>query len=599
MDSTKKQTNVRDDANNVSRETYYSKDTVSALKSSHENKNKEPVSFRKLYVSFRNNGLTVPESVYNALYLKCSDNYYTSGVGIKKRYENIYMHPSAWFSNATTMWRHNKWSIALKLLEIPAVIGKMLHRIRGLFGVFGKGVAEGAESSGSVKKSVSGFASVVFVALIGVVSTYWWNVSADNSTKMPVLQLIIDGEHAGYVASVSDVDKAMDAVEASISVSLGMPYVLDCSVEYSADRCHEAQLLNEAKLNKVMHEAAHKTMILGYGLYKGDIPICAVEDKGLLEECIEESIKRKFPHLINDENVKNIGYKDFLILHGSYPEEFYVNEMQLRTMLSLPELQNGNEGGGVVIDKTLITDGQTVGTSSDVANENANVVGFSVNVEAVITKTETLEEIIPFATEYIYDETLPEGTSSSVTVGRNGLREATYSVDYTDGKETARRMLDETVIREPIAAVKTIGTRPLTEEEKMYKSTGTYIYPNAGSVSSVYGWRTLGGSNEFHKGLDMMSDNGLEIVASDGGTVIQASDVRNGYGLCILIEHDDGTITRYAHCSKLFVNEGQKVKQGQLIAKMGATGFVTGVHLHFEIIKNGATVNPAKYLIPR
>ena len=97
----------------------------------------------------------------------------------------------------------------------------------------------------------------------------------------------------------------------------------------------------------------------------------------------------------------------------------------------------------------------------------------------------------------------------------------------------------------------------------------------------------------------MRSDKGLVLVASDGGEVIQASNKGEGYGKCILIKHDDGTITRYAHCSNLYVEVGQKVAQGEYIADMGATGQVTGVHIHFEIIKDGITVDPLDYLIPR
>ena len=139
----------------------------------------------------------------------------------------------------------------------------------------------------------------------------------------------------------------------------------------------------------------------------------------------------------------------------------------------------------------------------------------------------------------------------------------------------------------------------MTEDEKLKRSTGTYIYPSQGELSSGHGWRTWGKYNEFHKGIDLRSDKGLVLVASDGGEVIQAKDRGDGYGLCILIKHDDGTITRYAHCSALHVEVGQRVAQGEYIADMGATGQVTGVHVHFEIIKDGVTVNPLEYLIPR
>jgi len=88
---------------------------------------------------------------------------------------------------------------------------------------------------------------------------------------------------------------------------------------------------------------------------------------------------------------------------------------------------------------------------------------------------------------------------------------------------------------------------------------------------------------------------GTNIFASSAGTVVRA-DYNGGYGLCVLISHPDGRMTRYAHCSKLLVSVGQQVKQGETIAKSGNTGRSTGPHLHFEIIINGSAVNPLKYI---
>jgi len=569
-------------------------------------------TMKQLYKLFRKNGLSKIESWYNAAYLRCSDNYYSSGVGVKKKYENVYSHPMAWFGNATTMWRHNKWSVAMKLLEIPAVVGKGIHGVsNGVSKALG-GFSRSAESSGSVKRSVSGLLSLMLMVGTATVGTYWWTVSAQNSTKVPVLQLYVDGEHVGNVMSIAQVNEAKRTVEDTISNSLGTSYSLGCEIRYVSARADSSLVLNDAKLHKILHETAHESMILGYCLYKGDLPICAMTEKDVLEQCILESIKFRFPELVVEDDVQNIEYKDFVIRQGVYPDSLFVNESQLRFLLALPQSKRttedaGGENGGdaaslSITEGTLLNSGEhSVGSSSDVASTNPTSTGetVSVTIEAVVTRNETVTEIIPFTTEYIYDDVLPEGYTSPISSGRNGVRVADYSVDYTDGKETARRLISEEIISEPVNAVKKMGTRPLTEEEKQYKSTGTYIYPSQGELSSTYGWRVLGGQNEFHKGVDMRSDQGLEIVASDGGTVIQAGDRYNGYGLCILIEHDDGTITRYAHCSELYVAESQKVKQGQLIAKMGSTGFATGVHIHFEMIKNGMTVNPMDYLIPR
>ena len=88
---------------------------------------------------------------------------------------------------------------------------------------------------------------------------------------------------------------------------------------------------------------------------------------------------------------------------------------------------------------------------------------------------------------------------------------------------------------------------------------------------------------------------GQSIKAADGGTVTFAG-WKGTYGKLVIIKHDNGTLTYYAHNSSLLVNAGDKVYQGQTIAKGGSTGRSTGNHCHFEVRVNGTAVNPLNYL---
>jgi murein DD-endopeptidase MepM/ murein hydrolase activator NlpD len=109
------------------------------------------------------------------------------------------------------------------------------------------------------------------------------------------------------------------------------------------------------------------------------------------------------------------------------------------------------------------------------------------------------------------------------------------------------------------------------------------------------------GYSSRHTGLDI-SDSKMEpIYASSDGFVEISGYQTNGYGNTIVVNHGNGFKTRYAHASELYVSAGDYVKQGQLIAKQGRTGRVrgaTGIHLHFEIMKNGVKVNPLSYVRP-
>ncbi|MEO0457242.1 MAG: peptidoglycan DD-metalloendopeptidase family protein [Cyanobacteria bacterium P01_A01_bin.114] len=123
-----------------------------------------------------------------------------------------------------------------------------------------------------------------------------------------------------------------------------------------------------------------------------------------------------------------------------------------------------------------------------------------------------------------------------------------------------------------------------------------YIWPTHGTVTSGYGWRW----GRMHRGVDVAGPVGTPIVASAPGVIERSGWNSGGYGNLVEIRHADGSMTRYAHNSRLLVRPGQQVSQGQQIAEMGSTGYSTGPHLHFEVhLPQQGTVNPVAYLPQR
>jgi len=116
-------------------------------------------------------------------------------------------------------------------------------------------------------------------------------------------------------------------------------------------------------------------------------------------------------------------------------------------------------------------------------------------------------------------------------------------------------------------------------------------------VSSGYGWRRhpITGRHTLHEGMDFSAPVGTPIVAASGGIVTEAR-YRSGYGKMVEIAHGDGLITRYAHASSILVRLGDVVEKGQLIARVGATGQVTGAHLHFEVRLEDQPLDPILFL---
>ena len=116
----------------------------------------------------------------------------------------------------------------------------------------------------------------------------------------------------------------------------------------------------------------------------------------------------------------------------------------------------------------------------------------------------------------------------------------------------------------------------------------------APEISSPFGWRydPFTGEEAFHSGLDLAAPEGSEIRAVLGGEAARAG-YDPSYGNYLLIDHYNGFSTLYAHCSALFVREGDPVAQGQVIAAVGSTGRADGSHLHFEIRFWGTLLDPA------
>jgi len=114
-----------------------------------------------------------------------------------------------------------------------------------------------------------------------------------------------------------------------------------------------------------------------------------------------------------------------------------------------------------------------------------------------------------------------------------------------------------------------------------------------GRLSSAYGWRKdpMNGEAKFHSGVDLAMPVGQDVPSARGGEVTFAGELK-GYGKTVVVKHDDRTSTRYAHLSEILVSPGDAVNAGQTIALSGSSGRSTGPHLHFEVIRDGQSVDP-------
>ncbi len=122
-------------------------------------------------------------------------------------------------------------------------------------------------------------------------------------------------------------------------------------------------------------------------------------------------------------------------------------------------------------------------------------------------------------------------------------------------------------------------------------------WPSSGTITSRFGWRVhpIFGTREFHTGMDIATRWGSPVMVARSG-IVRFTGWMSGYGRLIVVDHGSGLQTMYSHLSAMVVDSGQQVAQGQLIGRIGSTGWSTGPHLFFEVRQNDVPQDPAHYL---
>lgn len=207
-------------------------------------------------------------------------------------------------------------------------------------------------------------------------------------------------------------------------------------------------------------------------------------------------------------------------------------------------------------------------------------------LDVIVQKEVRATEPVPYETKYIEDDAMYKGESKVVENGSDGERKRIYKVSEKNGKQVSKEVVQETIVKEPVTEVIRIGTKEIPS-----KGTGELIWPTKGGyISSKQGYRW----GKMHKGIDIARPSDRSILAADTGTVVFAGE-DGGYGNKVVIDHNNGMRTLYAHLSSIDVSVGQTVQKGSKIGIMGSTGNSTGIHLHFEVYQNNKLQNPLNY----
>lgn len=416
----------------------------------------------------------------------------------------------------------------------------------------------------------------------------------------PSYAVTMDGQQVGVVADASVVDDAISHVESTGSSILGYDYHVQGDLEYDFAITLRSDLSSEQDIQNYFYNQLDDLSgeLRKYQVLVDGQSVGVVKDQDALNDLLEE-FKTQYTNenttsveFLNKVEVKPVYVVDSIMTMDEMEQALRANSNGSTTYT----VQEGDTFYGIAYANDMsLSDLMALNPQADI---NRLMVGDVLNVKELtpVLSVQTVEDVtysepIECPVETRDDPTMYKGESKIITQGVEGESQINATVTYVNGQETNRVINSTTTVREATTTIKAVGTK----EKPTTASTGSFRWPITGRITSYFGGRYIFGSYSYHSGLDISCSYGAAVCAADGGTVTYTG-YKGSYGNLVIITHDNGTQTYYAHNSSIVVSTGQKVAKGQQIAKAGSTGRSTGVHCHFEVRVNGTAVNPLSYL---
>ena len=412
-----------------------------------------------------------------------------------------------------------------------------------------------------------------------------------------------NGQKLGLVKEKDDVLQITDLVQGALTEEKNMKIVIDAKDDITF---HRKLALDESQIDDSEQVLKRLTYmgdlkVKAIGIYVDGKKIGAVQDRKTAEKALKDVADKytKEGDNIEVESVRFLEKVDIKTANTDL-EDLHSEEEMVDLLCTSGEKETVHKvvAGDTlhsiakkydVWEDQLLADNKGINSkklelgSNIIVKQQAPVLTYEV-VEKI-----TYDKVIEHKVEEQKSADIYEGMTETQQAGSDGLSEITARVTLQNGKKVEEEDLVTTVKEEPVTEVVLVGTK----ERPPTVGSGKYIWPLKDSFTQTSGFGSRWGRQ--HKGIDLAVSVGTTVYAADGGTVVEAQ-YSGSYGNVVMIDHQNGQETRYAHNSKLLVKKGDKVYQGQPIAKSGNTGRSTGPHVHFEIRINGEPRNPLNYL---
>lgn len=412
-----------------------------------------------------------------------------------------------------------------------------------------------------------------------------------------------NGQKLGLVKEKDDVLQITDLVQGALTEEKNMKIVIDAKDDITFHRklaLDESQIDNsEQVLKRLTYMGDLKVKAIG--IYVDGKKIGAVQDRKTAEKALKD-VADKYTKKGDNIEIEKVSFLEKVDIDpcSTDLEDLHSEEEMVDLLCTSGEKETVHKvvAGDTlhsiakkydVWEDQLLADNKGINSkklevgSNIIVKQQAPVLTYEV-VEKI-----TYDKVIEHKVEEQKSADIYEGMTETQQAGSDGLSEITARVTLQNGKKVEEKNLVTTVKEEPVTEVVLVGTK----ERPPTVGSGKYIWPLKDSFTQTSGFGSRWGRQ--HKGIDLAVSVGTTVYAADGGTVVEAQ-YSGSYGNVVMIDHQNGQETRYAHNSKLLVKKGDKVYQGQPIAKSGNTGRSTGPHVHFEIRFNGEPRNPLNYL---
>ncbi|WP_243298998.1 M23 family metallopeptidase [Bacillus litorisediminis] len=434
-----------------------------------------------------------------------------------------------------------------------------------------------------------------------------------------VYHVYVGNERIGVVTSKEEIEKWIKSeLDKAKEEYQGLEFTLEEQISYVPEQVFQIATQDDSVINTLEDQV--QVQAEAFAITVNGEPVTYVESAELAKQILD-SIKQAY---VSKEELAQLSASkdaaaetaspsknnDTKLLDVRFTEEVAVSEEKVapNEILTVDEALKLLQKGTLEEKKYQVQTGDVLGTIAakhDLTlaqllklnpgleedsvlqiGEELNVTVYEPIIDVVVEYEKYHEEEIPYETKVIEDDTMFKGEQTVKQEGQSGVEAVTYLIREVNGIRDGKSVLDSKVLSKPVEEIIVKGTKVVPS-----RGTGDFIWPAVGGyISSTMGYRW----GKMHQGIDIARPSDRTIKAADNGVVVEAG-WDSGYGNKIVIDHNNGYRTVYAHLSSIGVSVGQTVPQGSKIGVMGSTGNSTGVHLHFEIHKNGKLVDPLNY----